>query len=283
LANVRIRLRAVGTGVSPATAGDSYAFDHIVFDCNEHLAPSGFSYAPNSHKAVFGKSGSSKVPKVNWHNDQGSFSLHEPPVGITIDSDTGAILWSDGLAVGDYPLTIIAKNKAGEARTTFALTLEKPVILPPSDFHYTPNIIALGRHDGGKTVFPEINWNNHQGTFAFVGAVDPEIKLDPKTGQITWSEKMTVGNHHLTISATNQAGVTTTDFKSNKAEPKIPFDFGYRPDHMTILMHESGKTVPPTINWNNAPGTFVLVSSLPAGFDFDPETAVISWASNTSP
>ena len=82
---------------------------------------------------------------------------------------------------------------------------------------------------------------------------------------------MAIGNHHLTISATNQAGVTTTDFKLNKAEPKIPFDFGYRPDHMTILMHESGKTVPPTINWNNAPGTFVLVSSLPAGFDFDPD------------
>jgi len=73
---------------------------------------------------------------------------------------------------------------------------------------------------------------NNAGMGGF-GAVDPEIQLDPKTGQITWSEKMAVGNHHLTISATNQAGVTTTDFKLNKSEPKIPFDFGYRPDHMT--------------------------------------------------
>ena len=94
---------------------------------------------------------------------------------------------------------------------------------------------------------------------------------------------MAVGSHNLTISATNEAGTTTTEFKLIKEEPKIPYDFSYSPDQKTILMHESGKTPPPAINWNGAPGHFVLISTLAPGITFDAESGVIAWAVNTQP
>jgi len=277
IANVRVRLGAVGTGVSPAGAGDSYEFDRIVFDCNEHLAPSGFYYTPNQQVAAFGKSANSKAPKVNWHNDPGTFRLIQNIEGISIDANTGIIRWSDQVAVGVYSLTVVSKNSAGEISTTYILKVEKPVVRAPSDFSYTPNRITIVRHDGGKTIVPNINWNNHQGTFAFVGGVDPAIILNAQTGQITWKESMAVGSHNLTISATNEAGTITAEFKLIKEEPKILYDFGYRPSQKTILMQESGKTDPPGINWNGAPGTFVLTSPLPSGLSFDAETGVITW------
>lgn len=88
---------------------------------------------------------------------------------------------------------------------------------------------------------------------------------------------MAVGSHNLTISATNEAGTITAEFKLIKEEPKIPYDFGYSPSQKTILMQESVKTDPPGINWNGAPGAFVLTSPLPSGLSFDAETGVITW------
>ena len=93
------------------------------------VAPSGFSYSPASTSSKTGAGGSSNAPIINTGGATVTYTLTNPPSGVTINASTGIISWASSLAIGTYTLSITATNSAGSATTTFSLQINSGVYI----------------------------------------------------------------------------------------------------------------------------------------------------------
>ncbi len=96
---------------------------------NAQVAPT-ISYSPNSGIAYYMQAQNSVGPTVNDGGASVTYSLVNPPAGVTINTSTGQIGWGTTVAIGKYTLTIMASNSVGSATTTYILN----VIPNPDDF-----------------------------------------------------------------------------------------------------------------------------------------------------
>ncbi len=100
------------------------------------IAPKDLVYNPNN--ATTTTTGSSATPSINnggafvtyaissFTKDEGTFTSGSP-TGVSINATTGQILWTDGVAVGTYKLTITATNSAGAGTpAVYTLTITSP-------------------------------------------------------------------------------------------------------------------------------------------------------------
>lgn len=140
---------------------------------NPSAAPCGEIASSATKDFVLEIVGKSVKPAIEWNSDIGKFSINSTTTSITIDQDSGIISWKSGLASGTYELTVTASNTYGTVTTTYSI--EKQGTASPTEFSYSVSSTTVALGVAGSSVTPNINWNNHQGTFAFVGGVDPAI------------------------------------------------------------------------------------------------------------
>jgi len=70
---------------------------------------------------VFFQAGNSDAPRLNWNGNQGNFSLSSTIDGLSINSTTGVLSWTNSLPIGTHNIQIIATNSAGQ--TTSNITI----------------------------------------------------------------------------------------------------------------------------------------------------------------
>lgn len=214
-------------------------------------------------------------------------TLQDPVVGISINSNTGQIGWSDELPVGTYTVTITAANSAG---STSSQAVIKVVPDAPRDFAYLHSSYTSFYGETKQTDAPAINW---MGQKVWVAPKTPfrisspatlpaGIAIDPVTGVISWGPNTPVGTHTLRVRAENDGGYIATTVELIIAT-QPPSGGAYATASKTIFYGETGNVAIAGINWHGSPGAYDVITPtpLPVGLNINTTSGVVSWTSAT--
>jgi hypothetical protein len=128
-------------------------------------------------------------------NPQATYSLPaSDPIGMTIDSNTGFITWTPGgTQIGNFPVTIVASNYAGQSNQSFTINVAQSPPTPPGGLAVT----SVTDHSIG------LSWN---------ASYDP-IGVSSYTVYHYYTSGIHGGIHHydpvLTVSGTTTTGRVT--------------------------------------------------------------------------
>ena len=137
------------------------------------------------------------TPPITW-------TLAAGPAGMTINSVTGVVLWSNPVVAGSpHAVTIRAANDAGSDQQGWQLTVAENVVVP-GIVPIADALIAAGVPYTGPTPSlsqgtPPITWT--------LAAGPAGMTINSVTGVVLWSNPVVAGSPHtVTIQAANGAG-----------------------------------------------------------------------------
>ncbi|RXK85660.1 FG-GAP-like repeat-containing protein [Filimonas effusa] len=241
-------------------------------------APSGFKYDNDGDATMYGNTGASTPPQINWNGGAGTFALYDPsgtiPVAsIKVNPATGVVSWLGDLPVKQYQFFVKATSSTGDELTApFKLTVTAG---PASGLNYNPDYANVVYGNAGASQKPAITWYGENGTFSIT---EPSPKPDGITvdntenneGIIRWSDDVPVGSYIIKVWASNSKGGTTALFTLNVAAG-APTDLVYSKVLETEDAGTAGTSVKPTVRWHGETGSFEIVNraSVPTGITID--------------
>jgi gliding motility-associated-like protein len=239
------------------------------------VAPSALAYSQATTTANYGIAGVSVAPTINNGGATITYSLGGTvPTGVSIDASTGIISYANTLLAGNYPLTIISTNSAGNTTASYTITISA---IAPSALVYSSSTTTANYGTAGTSVTPTINNGGAAITYSLDGTVPIGISIDATTGVISYAASLNAGTYALSVLATNSAsstGVTYTITVSAIA----PSALAYSPATKSANYSTSGVSVAPTINSGGATITYSLSGTVPVGISIDATTGIISYA-----
>jgi len=208
---------AVGTYNISVTATNSIGSTATTYVLNVNssvTAPSSLVYNPASSTVVTGISGNSVSPSINTGGAAVTYSLTGTvPSGISINSSTGVISWTNAVAVGVYNLSVKATNNIGSVSGSYSLTVSQTqAVVTPSSFSYNPASSSITQGTAGTSATPTINNGLGTITYSLSGVVPAGVSVYSATGIISWNTSVATGTYNLTIKAANSAGSITTTY-----------------------------------------------------------------------
>lgn len=235
-------------------------------------APKNFAYSPAKDTTLYTNSGKSKAPKGNTGGIPVKYSIVNTTPGITIDSLTGVISFTNKLAAMTYSVNVKVKNEVGSTNTTFTL------VVSPIDpnISYTPAVDTMIYQGTGKTVNVVLFDGGAPTSFEKVSGFVNGITLNIETGAITYDNSLAVGEYVLVVKATNVSGNSNGTFKL-VVKAKAPSNFVYEPDNSKTDYETAGTSTVPSGNNGGIDVKFYLVGNLPAGITIDSLTGKISY------
>lgn len=242
------------------------------------LAPTEFYYNDNGETATYSVAGSSRAPVATLGGGTGTYTIETSGVSseISINSTTGVISWTGNLPIGTIPaFTVKVSNGTGSLTTSFTL---KVVAGAPKNLTYVPAGITIPYGTAGSSNAPAtINWYGENGTFSISNA-PAGVTINATTGVISWSSAVAVGNHVMTVSATNNQAPAATATYTLKVTGSAPDGLKYAPDSIRIDAGVGGQSAKPDINWNGETGTFEITNkdTLSPGITIDAD-GIIHW------
>ena len=161
--------------------------------------------------ANYGTAGNSNTPVKTGGNIAStySFSSTTPAVsGITINSSTGVISWSNTVPVGTYTFRVIATSSINaDSSQYFRVRINslKPVL----SYIVSPVRIDQGIPDSS---FPTINATGLSIRYKIIGNLVTGISIDSISGVIKWTNKLNPGIYSLIIQAKHSVDSGQTNF-----------------------------------------------------------------------
>ena len=96
----------------------------VLYSCSksddENISAPEVTYQQTLTACLF-QEGSSAAPTINWNGDEGQFGLQDLVEGVSINPQTGVILWDKTLALGLSEITVLAFNNGGTTTTTVTI------------------------------------------------------------------------------------------------------------------------------------------------------------------
>ncbi len=137
-----------------------------------------------------------------------TYALAFAPVGMSINAQTGAILWKPSTTqVGLHRVQVSATDVQGLLATqTFSIDVRRPNTLP--NFSSTPiKTIMVGdayRYNALATDLEDaVTYSLSAGPTSGLNG----MQIDPRSGAITWQPRaLDIGNHGVTVRATDERG-----------------------------------------------------------------------------
>jgi len=83
------------------------------------------SYSATTLEADFYQSGSSAAPSISWNGDQGTISLATTVPGLSVNSTTGQLNWTEMLPPGTHEINVVVANSEGQV--IVPVTIENPL------------------------------------------------------------------------------------------------------------------------------------------------------------
>jgi gliding motility-associated-like protein len=195
------------TVVATNSAGNITAGYTIIIN---PIVPTALVYSPGTSITNLGVAGLSVAPGVNTGGTAIIYSLSGIiPSGIMIDPASGIINFDNTLAVGNYPLTVIATNSIGNTSSPYNIVVNA---VAPTSLVYSPASSVLTRGNAGTFINPTIITGGATITYGLTGTVPSGVSINPSTGIISFANTVTSGTYTLTITATNSAGNTTASY-----------------------------------------------------------------------
>jgi hypothetical protein len=200
---------------STATNGSesiSAGFMLTIKDPGFIAVPSGFAYDPAYINILKGIAGNSNAPSIITGGGNIFYSFpNTVPDGITINSTTGVISWSNQVTAGIFAIPVRASNSSGNIITTFTLEVSS-FIKSPTGYLYNPSSTTTTFGKEGNSVIPVINDGLGTITYALTGTKPAGISIDQNTGVISWTSSVPAGTYNINCKAANLGGSITTTY-----------------------------------------------------------------------
>jgi hypothetical protein len=195
--------------------------------------------------------------------------------GMTIDSNTGVVSWQNpGPVGGSCIVTIKAKNSAGEATTSWRLTVNPapPAISEIPDANVPEGVPYTSPAPNLTAGTPPISWSLVEPNDPNVG-----IAIDAATGRVSWQNPVPVGNvRTITIQAHNSGGDATRSWRLTVV-PAPPVIAAMADANVAVGQSYIGPAPvliagTPPVDWS-----FSSPNSIQPGMTIDPNSGVVSW------
>ena len=257
-----------------------YACKHEII--TEGIVPTNLIYTPTSTTTAFGTAGSSAAPTIDKGSADITYTLTGIGVsGISINSLTGVISWSNIVASGSYNIIVTAASTVGSTTTTYSLTITAAPAAPTA-LTYSPASSTIIKGTAGNSATPTITNNGGSITYSLTGTIPPGITISSSTGVISWSNAVTAGTYTLNIAAANSIGSTSSSYTltvNNTATVIAPSSLSYSPTGSSVMQGTAGASATPTINNGLGTITYSLTGTIPTGISINSSTGIISWSS----
>lgn len=219
-----------------------------------------------NQEIVEGQSYTGPVPVLTKGTLPVTFELVESPAGMTINSQTGVVSWTNTTSVGTpHRITIRAVNIWGSDQTSWTLhVVRAPVLADIPDGSATKGRIYFGP-------VPSLVDGTLPVTWTLVSA-PAGMTIGATTGRVIWAGSPIAGPHTITIRASNLAG---SDDESWVLEVIAPPILGTMGD-TSIMEFAAFTSIAPTVVEGTQPISFSLDTG-PSGMQIDPATGVVNW------
>jgi len=265
----------------------------IFYACQREIAagvvtaPSNFSYASASATIVQGSTGNSVAPIINNGGGKISYTLNENGIsGISINTNTGVITWGTALSAGTYLIDVLASNSAGSITATYSLTVNSNgTITAPSSLVYSPASITVITGNAGSSAIPSVITGGGTLIYSFTGNIPSGITINTNNGLISWTNSVIAGTYSLNVTATSNAGSTTTVYPltvTNTSNVIAPTSFVYSPASSSVSQGIAGNSVTPSINNGLGTITYSISGTIPSGVSINSTTGIISWSTGVA-
>jgi len=205
-------------------------------------APTALTYSPSSSTILKGTAGNSAIPTITNTGGSITYSLTGTiPPGITINSSTGSISWSNAVTAGTYTLNVAAANNIGSTSSTYTLTVTNTAtVTAPSSLSYNPASSSVTQGTAGVSATPTINNGLGTITYSLTGTIPAGISISSSTGIISWNTAVAIGNYNLSINATNSAGNTNASYALTVTAASTTSTVSFSKDILPVLSSSCG-------------------------------------------
>lgn len=258
----------------------------LVYACQHQIdqkliPPAKLVYTPALSTIVYGTAGSSAVPTIE--NGGGTITyaiISTIAEGITINSTTGVISWTNLVAAGSYDIIVSAANSIGVVAATYKLVVNS-ALSAPSGFSYTPAAGTVTKGTAGSSGLPVISDGGSTVSYGITGTLPAGITINAVTGEISWNNTVAAGVYTLAVKATNTTGSASINYiltVNNPATITAPSGFAYTPASASVVKGTAGVSAVPSLNTGGATVTYSLTGTIPAGITINAATGEIGWS-----
>ena len=236
------------------------------------------SYSKSSEIDTFGTTGVSVVPTVSTSGITTCSITSGVVSGISINSSTGQISWTNVVPVGIYNLVISATNQSGVGTSNFTLNISSVL----SNFAYSIDSVTALFGVAGNSVTPTITGGPVTYSFSNTTPAVSGITINSVTGVVSWLNSVPVGTYLFKVLASNLLKVDSSKRYKLIIKGSAPV-ISYSINNMVEDQNIADSSVSPTFNSTGLPLTFKIVSGGGSGININSASGVINWTSKVNP
>lgn len=250
----------------------------ITFACKKNENPSAGSvptsmvYSVDTVSVTYGTAFTSVLPSIVGTQPV-SYTLTTQPdaYGAISINQSGAIVASNNLAIGNYKISVVAKNSVGSTTfgNVFYLQVTKAIVAP-TDFKYAVDTLVC--YTGtGVTLADFIVNGSLPLQYTFVeNSAGALVSIDNFSGKITADKALTEGLYYLQLKAFNVSGAVTTNLVLNVKSSSItqgPYNLYYLPTSIAVAHGKSFVSALPNIVLGSNQSVTYSLTSIPTTND----------------
>ena len=236
------------------------------------------SYSKSIEIDTFGTTGVSVVPTVSTSGITTCSITSGGVSGISINSSTGQISWTNVVPVGIYNLVISATNQSGVGTSNFTLNISSVL----SNFAYSIDSVTALFGFAGNSVTPTITGGPVTYSFSNTTPAVSGITINSVTGVVSWLNSVPVGTYLFKVLASNLLKVDSSKRYKLIIKGSAPI-ISYSINNMVEDQNIADSSVSPTFNSTGLPLTFKIVSGGGSGININSASGVINWTSKVNP
>jgi hypothetical protein len=203
-------------------------------------------------------------------NPMPSYSLSTAPSGMSIDTDTGLIVWTPA-STGTFNVTVRAENAQGDDSQSFAISVGEPLASPS----ITSNPILTATVD--RVYSYNVNASGNPNPVYALATAPAGMTINVNNGVISWTPAV-AGTFDVAVEATNSQGSDMQSFAVVVNPAPTPPSITSLPSTQAFV----GQPYAYDAEADGVPAPTYALTNAPEGMTIDSGSGLIAWTPSST-